>query len=225
MCGRYALYAPGELIWEVFDLDGEPEAIEARYNVAPGQDVLVVGKREGAATPKATFMRWGLVPFWADDPKVGYKTINARIESFEQKPAFREAAKKRRCLVVASGYYDWKQLPKGKQPYFVQPVDAPLLAFAGLWERWKSPEGTPLFTCTVLTEPSAGAVASLHERMPVVLAKEAWAAWLDPAIGMDVVRREVLANRIAPEVRVWPVSSRVNAVANEGPENIEAVPE
>jgi putative SOS response-associated peptidase YedK len=186
--------------------------------------VLVIGQREGRA-PRASMMRWGLVPYWADDPRIGHKLINARIETFDEKPAFRGAAKKRRCLVPASGYYDWKKLAKGRQPYFVRPEGAPLLAFAGLWERWRGPEGKTLFTCTVLTEPAKAAVASLHDRMPVVLPKSAWAAWLDPARGADDARREALASREPPEVEIRAVSSRVNAVANEGPENLEAAPE
>ena len=225
MCGRYALYAPGELIWEVFDLDEAPEAQPPRYNVAPGQDVLVIGQREGRAKPRTSRMRWGLVPSWADDPRIGNKLVNARVETFDEKPAFRDAAERRRCLVAASGYYDWKKLAEGRQAYFVRPIDAPLLAFAGLWERWRGPEGKKLFTCTVLTEPSAGAVAALHERMPVVLPKSAWSTWLDPALGAGVARREALASREPPEVEIRAVSSRVNAVANEGPENLEATPE
>ncbi len=232
MCGRYALYALPEEIWEAFDLDGEPEPIEARYNVAPGQDVLVVGKREGAPKPKAATMRWGLVPSWADDPRIANKLINARVETFDQKPAFRQAAEKRRCLVVANGYYEWKKLPKGKQPHFVRPEDGSLFAMAGLWERWsgaaRSRDATarhgdarPLFTCTILTAPAAGPVASLHDRMPVTIPPELRAAWLDPSRGAADVRREVLDHLATPAVELRPVSTRVNSVANEGPEIIE----
>ncbi len=242
MCGRYALYALPEEIWDFFDLEGEPEAVAPRYNVAPGQDVLVVGRREGAPKPKAAAMRWGLVPWWADDPKIGNKMLNARVEGFDSKPAFREAAEKRRCLVVANGYYEWsgalaqrdrtpgKKSPKGKQPYFVRPTDGSLLAFAGLWERWR-PKASgaakrdvpPLYTCTVITAPASGSVASLHERMPIVIPRALHAAWLDPANGAADVRRDVLERLAPPEVELRPVSTRVNSVANEGPENIDEV--
>ncbi|MBC7170866.1 MAG: SOS response-associated peptidase [Polyangiaceae bacterium] len=222
MCGRYALYALPEEIWETFALDGEPLAFEPRYNVAPSQDVLVVGRRAASAKPKAAMMRWGLVPAWADDPRIGHRLVNARVESLEQKPAFRSAADKRRCLVVASGYYEWKKLEKGKQPHFVRPEDGSLLALAGLWERWKRGDGEPLFTCTVLTGPSAGAVSSLHDRMPLSVPPELRDAWLDPTLDAARVRSEVLSHLTAPAVEVRPVSTRVNSVANEGPENIEA---
>lgn len=221
MCGRYALFALPEEIWEDFGLEGEPEPIEPRYNVAPGQDVFVVGKREGAAKPKAATMRWGLVPSWADDTRIASRLINARVESFDQKPAFRQAAQQRRCLIVANGYYEWKKLTKGKQPHFIFPQDRSLFAMAGLWERWRRGDAPPLFTCAVLTTPAVGPVASLHDRMPLTIPPELRAAWLDPSRGAAEARRDVLDRLVPPTVELRPVSTRVNSVANEGPENIE----
>src|SRR5690606_12493645 len=131
-------------------------------------------------------------------------------------------AERRRCLVPASGYYEWQKRADGsKVPHFVRPADGSLFAFAGLWERWKGPGGAPLFTCAVLTEPARGEVATIHDRMPVVLPRSAFAAWIDPTKGAEAVRREVLASRTMPAVEVFPVSSRVSSVANEGPENLE----
>jgi putative SOS response-associated peptidase YedK len=226
MCGRYALYALPEEIWDALGLDGDPEPMPPRYNVAPGQDVLVVGKRASAAKPKGAMMRWGLVPAWADDPKIGNKLLNARVETFDQKPAYRQAAEKRRCLVVANGYYEWKKLADGKQPHFVRPADGSLFTFAGLWERWSkktsgAEKAPSLFTCTVLTASAEGEVASLHDRMPVTVPPALRDVWLDPTRGAAAVRRDVLDRLAPPDVELRPVSTRVNAVANEGPENIE----
>jgi putative SOS response-associated peptidase YedK len=164
-------------------------------------------------------VRWGLVPSWAKDLSVGNRLLNARVESLTEKPAFRKAAQSRRCLVPADGWYEWaKRLDSpGKQPYFITPQDGSVLALAGLWEVWGRGEDR-VYTCTVVTSPAVGALAEVHDRMPLVLPRDRWAAWLDPA----VEELGELAAPTPPEVvealELRPVRPLVNNVANNGPE-------
>lgn len=221
MCGRYTLYATGEALWEEFDLEGEPEVIPPRYNVAPTQDVIVVGRREGRA-PRLGRLRWGLIPPWAKDPGIGAKMINARSESLADKPAFRRAYARRRCLVVADGFYEWKKLPGGaKQPMYVSLASGRPFGFAGLWESWAGPDGEKIFSCAIVTGDARGAIADIHPRMPLIVRPEDRAAWLDPAPRSSEVLAPLLARCLHEELRARPVSTRVNKVDHDGPENLE----
>jgi len=223
MCGRYTLYATGEALWEELDLEGEPETIPRRYNIAPTQDVVVVGRREGRGN-RLGHLRWGLVPSWAKDPSIGSRMINARSESLADKPAFRSAYAKRRCLVVADGFYEWKKLPDGKkQPVHVALRSGRPFGFAGLWEAWKGPDGAKLFTCTIVTGEAKGAIADIHHRMPLILRPEDRAAWLDPRPREPEALAPLLERSLYEELRATPVSTRVNKVTNDGPENLEPV--
>src|SRR3712207_1280323 len=233
MCGRYAASrSPDDLVveFEAVCADGL-SALPADYNVAPTKDVYVVRQKkerdaEGALTGgshrELRAVRWGLVPSWAKDVSVGNRLLNARVESLTEKPAFRTAARTRRCLVPADGWYEWaKRLDSpGKQPYFVTPQDGSVLAFAGLYEVWGSGDDR-LYTCTVVTSPAVGVLNEIHPRMPLVLPPDRWAAWLDPQ-REDV---EELAAPTPPEVvealELRPVSTRVNNVAHNGPELVE----
>ena len=230
MCGRYAASrSPDDLAVEFEAVKAEGlQPLPADYNVAPTKDVYVVrtkkerdaeGALTGGAHRELRVVRWGLVPSWAKDAAVGNRMLNARVESLTDKPAFRTAARTRRCLVPADGWFEWaKRLDSPtKQPYFVTPQDGSGLAFAGLWEVWGRGEDR-LYTCTVITEPAVGALTEIHPRMPFVLPPDRWAAWLDPA-REDV---EALVEPTPPEIvealELRPVGTAVNNVANNGPQ-------
>lgn len=228
MCGRYAASRKPEdlaLEFEAVPAGGQPP-VPADYNVAPTKDVHVVrwkkerdaeGALTGGGHRELRAVRWGLVPSWAKDVSIGNRMINARVESLTDKPAFRTAARTRRCLVPADGWYEWaKRLDRpGKQPYFITPQDGSVLALAGLWEVWGRGEDR-LYTCTVVTSPAVGALHEIHDRMPLVLPRDRWAAWLDPT-REDL---EQLVEPTPPEVvealELRPVSTAVNNVANNG---------
>jgi putative SOS response-associated peptidase YedK len=166
-------------------------------------------------------MRWGLIPSWAKDPKIGAKMINARAEAIAEKPAFRKAFAKRRCLVPMSGFYEWKQMPHGKAPYYVRLLNSDLFTCAGLWEWWKSPKGEWVASFTIIVTDANPLIAPLHDRMPVVIAPEDQEAWLDPKNQHTDALAELLKPYPADEMSAYPVSSKVNDVKHDGPELIE----
>ncbi len=235
MCGRYAASRrPEDLVveFEAVPAEGQ-EPLRADFNVAPTKDVYVVrtkrerdpeGRPTGAGHRELRSVRWGLVPSWAKDVSVGNRLLNARVESLTEKPAFRSAARSRRCLVPADGWYEWqKKLDShGKQPFFITPADGSVLAMAGLYEVWGKGEDR-LYTCTVVTAPATGALTDIHDRMPLVLPRERWADWLDPA--RDDV--EALAEPTPPELvealELRPVGTAVNNVRNNGAELLTRV--
>ena len=228
MCGRYASSRrPEDLAaeFEAVPAPGQPP-LAADYNVAPTKDVYVVrqarerdaeGAPTGASHRELRVVRWGLVPSWAKDVSVGNRMLNARVESLTSKPAFSKAARSRRCLVPADGWYEWSPKPHapGKQPWYVTPQDGSELAFAGLWEVWGRGDDR-LYSCTVVTAPAVGALADIHDRMPLVLPRDRWADWLD----LDREDVETLAAPTPPEVveglEIRPVGPAVGNVANGG---------
>jgi putative SOS response-associated peptidase YedK len=222
MCGRFTLRTNAAAVQQAFQLDEAPR-IEPRYNVAPSQQVLAVRLSEqGKAEP--VFFRWGLVPSWAKDPKIGYTLINARSETASEKPSFRAAFKQRRCLIPADGFYEWKAVGKKKQPMYFALRDGLLFAFAGLWERWMSPDGPAVQTCTILTTTSNELIRPLHERMPVILDPPRYHAWLDPVTtGAEV--QWWLAPWPAEDMTMVPANPIVNSPRNEGPQCLEAAAE
>jgi len=182
MCGRFAQTHNAATVAQAFQLTGVPE-LSPRYNIAPSQDVSVVVQSRRTGDRFHHAKQWGLIPGWSKDPKIGRKLINARAETVADKPAFRDAFHRRRCLIVADGFYEWQQVPKGhpKQPYLIQLQGRSLFAFAGLWERWRSPQTHEVhFSCTILTTAANALMAPIHHRMPVILPPSAYAAWLDP---------------------------------------------
>jgi putative SOS response-associated peptidase YedK len=211
VCGRFALFAAPELVAEYFAL-AEPPSLAPHYNVTPGQDIAAVRlDREGRRQLRA--LRWGLVPFWAKDASIGRRLINARLDSLATKPAFREALGRRRCLIPASGFYEWGVDSAGKkQPFFIRPRNEPLLVIAGLWERWRQPSGEPLETCVIVTKEADALLAPIHDRMPVVLSRAAQEAWLDPSSDPATIA-ELAAS--APELETWAVGSAVNDPRND----------
>ena len=212
MCGRFALFASPELLAEYFALAGVPAgSLAPHYNVTPGQDVAAVrAHRDGR---RLDALRWGLVPFWAKDAGVGRRLINARLDTLASKPAFREALSRRRCLIAASGFYEWGPgAAGGKQTYFVRARAEPLLALAGLWERWRGADERPLETCVIVTTDATPNLAQIHARLPVAVARADHERWLDPAAPIDTLA--ALAAR-APELEAWPVGSAVNDPRND----------
>ena len=235
MCGRYAATSsPEKLAEEVEAEDATGGGLREDYNVAPTKDVPVVRERtddDGTRIRRIELMRWGLVPSWAKDTTIGNRMINARIESVADKAAFRLAAKRRRCLVPADGWYEWAPPSpdqRGKQPYFMTRSDGHPLAFAGLYELWRPKEAESdapwLVTVTVITEPAIGVLAEIHDRMPYVLAPDQWDRWLDTQT-TDVTGLLVATPEdYVAQLEVRPVSTAVNNVRNNGPELVSVVP-
>lgn len=221
MCGRFTLTSTPEDLARRFELDAAPE-VSPRYNVAPGQDVLAV--RMEAERRRACRLRWGLGPPWAKDPSVGFRMINARVETVTQRSAFREAVSARRCLVPADGFYEWAERGGLRQPYYARPEQEGPFGFAALWERWRG-EGEELETCTLLTTGAAPWLRSVHDRMPVVVAADLHADWLAGG-ARDVNGLLDAVLRSAPAAwRMHPVSTRVNRADQEGASCIAPVPE
>jgi putative SOS response-associated peptidase YedK len=230
MCGRYAASRkPEDLVleFEAVPAQGQPP-LAADYNVAPTKDVYVVrhakerdaeGRPTGGGHRELRTVRWGLVPSWAKDVSVGNRMLNARVESLNAQPAFRTAARSRRCLVPADGWYEWaKRLDSPtKQPYFITPEDGSVLAFAGLWEVWGKGEDR-LYSCTVVTAPAVGALTEIHERMPLVLPPDRWAEWLDPAREDVAELVEPTPPEVVERLELRPVGTAVNNVRSNGPE-------
>lgn len=220
MCGRFTLTASSELVQAAFNLTSVPAQMIPRYNIAPSQPVAVVTNEDPYAL---TFHRWGLVPSWAKDVSVGYKMINARSETVHEKPSFKAALKRRRCLIPADGFFEWKVDGKGKTPHYIHLRDKSVFAFAGLWEIWRSSDGDELRTCTILTTEANAFMKSLHERMPVILRPDDYATWLQPG--------EVLIEELKPLMRQYDpalmaeyeVSPLVNKPGNDMPDVIEPV--
>ncbi len=214
MCGRFTLRASPTEIAEAFELLRDLfECERPRFNIAPTQSILAV--RAGSDGREAARMRWGLIPSWAKDTKLAASMINARAETVAEKPAFRAAFKRRRCLVPVSGFYEWQRDGKTKVPYLISLCREKLFAFAGLWEKWKSPEGELIESCTVLTTSPNELMATIHDRMPVILKPSDYGAWLDPQLEDASALSKLLASYPSDEMRVEQVSDVVNNARNE----------
>ena len=222
MCGRYTLATPNPADVRARFPIGESVEIRRRYNVAPGDEVLAVTTdREG--NPRGELLRWGLVPSWAKKPDTGLKMINARIETAAERPAYRRAFERYRCLIIADGFYEWQRQPTGpKQAFHITRGDGAPFAFAGLWSIWHDDEneGRTLRTCTILTTAANSTIAPLHDRMPVILAGGAESAWLERAQPPDRLR-ELLVGLSPPQTALRPVGSAVNDARYDGPECLE----
>lgn len=217
MCGRYSLVTEKTDLVRVLDLpaDAVLDDLEPRYNVAPTQEVPIV-RRDGRR--RVALHRWGLVPEWADDRKVGARMINARSETIAVKPAFRDAFRERRCLVPADGFYEWLAVEEGrpKIPHYIRLRSAEPFAFAGLWSEWRAPDGEVLPTFTIVTTRPNELVRPVHDRMPVLLGAEAREAWLAPGPADERKLRDLLRPYDAAEMEMYPVSRWVNSVDHEG---------
>jgi putative SOS response-associated peptidase YedK len=222
MCGRFSLGASATTLVTQFDLADFP-AWSPRYNIAPTQEVLAVLKTRESCSRRPRLLRWGLVPPWADDPHIGNRLINARAETVATKPAFRRAFREYRCLILADGFYEWQRQGRHKQPFHIRMSDGRPFAFAGLWEHWDAPDGSPVESCTIITTTPNDLIGQIHNRMPVILAPEDYDLWLDPS--MQEVERlpSVLPPYPSEEMTAYPVSTRVNNPANDSPECLEPV--
>ena len=216
MCGRYTLATPVGRLAEEFGFDTSSKHFRTSYNVAPTQQVPAVLAEGG--TRRLEMLRWGLVPSWADDPGIGARMINARSETAPEKPSFRRAFRRRRCLIPADGFYEWKRLNGSKQPYYFRIDGGRPFAFAGLWENWN--KDGEIRSCAILTTTANELVEEVHERMPVILPRDRYDAWLDPE-----AEEEQLAALLVPypddDLEAYPVSRFVNSPGNDDPRCIE----
>jgi putative SOS response-associated peptidase YedK len=222
MCGRFAFYSPHEAIVRLFGVAAAPE-IEPRWNIAPTQFIATV--REAGGPREVAMLYWGLVPSWAKEKSIGARMINARSETLGEKPSFRNAFRRRRCLILADGYYEWQRSGAVKQPYFISFGDGQPFGMAGLWERWRDPaSGEPLESCCIVTTSPAATVAHVHDRMPVIVPPEAHAEWLDPKNEATERLARLFQPCPRPDLRARPVSRRVNDARNQGHDLIEEMP-
>lgn len=214
MCGRYTLTADAESIQLAFNLEPVEGWAAPRFNIAPSQEVAVVTDRDPR---KLSFMKWGLAPSWAKDPKIGNRMINARSETAAEKPSFRTAFKRRRCLIPADGYYEWAKQGKRKRPMYIQHADRDLFAFAGLWESWKQKNGDWLHTCAILTAEANDKVRPIHHRMTVILEPEDYDLWLAPRELQPPEWLPLMAGPRAEQLKFHEVSTEVNKPVNDNP--------
>ncbi|MFC1607773.1 SOS response-associated peptidase [Candidatus Latescibacterota bacterium] len=222
MCGRFALPTPAKSLAEHFSTNAFPE-YEPRYNIAPSQMVPAVIHENAESGRSIRLFRWGLIPFWAKDTKIGYKLINARAETLSEKPSFKAAYTKRRCLIPTTGFYEWKKDGKEKQPYYFHMRDNSLFGFAGLWERWKGEQGLTIDSCTIITTTPNDLVGTFHNRMPVILDPADYDSWLNMVNTDTESLQSLLIPFPADMMASYPVNMLVNSPKNEGPECIERI--
>src|SRR6201993_311143 len=215
MCGRYRLSRRKQIIEEHFDTADWQDDWSPRYNIAPTQPVPVIRQHPKEPVRRLSLMRWGLIPSWAKDTSGAARSINARSETAHTLPAFRDAMKLRRCLVPADGFYEWQRRGSAKQPFCFEVGDGGLFAFAGLWERWRDPSGQWVKSCSILTTTPNAVTSAVHDRMPVILESESYDLWLDPGIQDVQVISELLKPYDARLMRSYPISTRINHVAND----------
>lgn len=218
MCGRFVRKVLAPEIADEFDVDEVVDELPASYNIAPTHDVAVI---VNDGTTRLVKMRWGLIPWWASDPSIGSKLINARAESLTTKSAFKDSFKSRRCIVVADGFFEWQKQGKLKTPLLIHLKSDKPFAFAGLFDVWKSPLGPPLTTCTIVTTGPNELVEPIHDRMPVILSKEAERFWLDRSIEDTKRLLDFLIPYPTGEMEAFEVSSQVNSVKNDSPDLIK----
>ena len=214
MCGRFALTIDPEALQDAFPEFSFPAQYAARFNIAPTQPILAV---PNDGTKKADFFTWGLIPSWAKDPSIGLRMINARAETLAEKPSFRSAFKYHRCLIFANGFYEWKMQPDGKAkvPHFIRLASGTPFALAGLWEQWQSPEGSEIRSATIITTEPNELMATIHNRMPVILPPNAYAQWLDQSPRGPSDLQDLLRPYPTNEMQAYPVSTLVNSPAND----------
>jgi putative SOS response-associated peptidase YedK len=217
VCGRFAFYSPHEAVVRLFHVNDAPE-IAPHWNIAPTHYVAAVREAPDQSR-RVSMLYWGLVPYWASEKSIGARMINARGETLKDKPAFRNAYERRRCLVLADGYYEWLRTGPVKQPYFIRLVSGEPFGMAGLWETWKDPaNGERLETCTIVTTIPAASIAHLHDRMPVIVPTASHAEWLDPNNRDTATLDRLLAPYPTQELAAHVVSRRVNDARNDEPE-------
>lgn len=214
MCGRFTLTADPNDLREAFPWLNIPRPVEPRYNIAPSQPVAVVAN-DGKNT--LDYFVWGLIPSWAKDPAIGSRMINARSETLIEKPSFRNAFRRRRCLILADGFYEWKasEGKKSKTPMYIQLTDGKPFALAGLWEIWNAPDASRILSCTIITTQPNSFLKDIHDRMPVILPESAYQTWLDPKELNPASLQPLLQPYPAEMMSAYEVSTLVNSPANE----------
>lgn len=221
MCGRFTLILPPESLAEIFGLAELPR-IEPRYNIAPSQQVAVVRQNIGG-NRYLSEMKWGLIPSWSKDQPIGNHLINARAETLEEKVSFRNAFRHRRCLIPADGFFEWKTEEKRKIPYYIKRTDGSPFAVAGLWDSWKTPEGTMIESCTIITINPNSLVKDYHDRMPVILSRDEYGMWLDRNITGTKQLTTLFQPYPSELLEAYPVSSKVNIPGNDNCECIQRI--
>lgn len=219
MCGRFTLTAEEEAICDRFNLDAPIAGYEKRYNIAPSQQVLSI-INDGTKN-RAGYLKWGLVPSWSKDATIGHKLINARGETIAEKPSFKQSFRKKRCLIVANGFYEWKRDGKSKIPMYITFKDNRLFTFAGLWETFQSPVGEALHTCTIITTHPNELIQVVHDRMPVILREEEERIWLDRTLQDEFILQKLIKPFSAENMVKYQVRSLVNSPKNEGESLLE----
>jgi putative SOS response-associated peptidase YedK len=216
MCGRFTMTVDPAQLQDTFPWLNVPEGMEPRYNIAPTQPVAVVPNND---ENRIEFFNWGLIPSWAKDPSIGNRMINARAETLAEKPAFRAAYRRRRCLVLADGFFEWRKDPgkKVKQPMYIRLHTGEPFAFAGLWEVWNSADGSQILSCTIITTEPNELVSDIHNRMPVILPREGYSAWLNPNEIQPADLDDLLRPYPSTELAAYPVSTIVNSPGNDSP--------
>ncbi|MDM5212833.1 SOS response-associated peptidase [Peribacillus sp. RS7] len=222
MCGRFTLFTDIEEIKERFNIQGPfDEEYQFSYNIAPSHSVLSV-INDGARN-RLGYLRWGLIPFWAKDEKLGYKMINARAETIAEKASFKNAYKKKRCLIIADSFYEWKKEPGRKIPMRIKLKNHAPFGMAGLWESWKSPEGINIYSCSVITTVPNELMTSIHDRMPVILKPEDEKDWLNPSINDPAFLQQYLKSFDSEQMEAFEVSTDVNSTKNNSPNLIQQI--
>lgn len=215
MCGRYRLTRSERYIRDHFHVDEFDEDWSPRYNIAPSQQIAAIRQDAAAPVRRLSKVRWGLIPSWAKDSAIGYKTINARAETVSTSPAFREPFRSRRCLIPADGFYEWAKTGRTKTPHCFTMADDSLFAFAGLWDCWMAPEGKAVESCSIVTTTPNTLVSVVHNRMPAILRPDDYDIWLDPGFRDIQTLASMLVPYNANPMRSFPVSTRVNSVKND----------
>lgn len=219
MCGRFTSLLTPELLALVYEIQSKID-LQPRYNIAPTQDVLVV-REDFAGGRYPSYARWGLIPHWAKDMSIGSRMINARSESVHEKPAFRQAIRTRRCIVPASGFFEWSATPAGKVPHYITMRDGSPFSFAGIWESWKAPDGNNMETCSILTTAANSLMATIHDRMPVILHQGEFQLWLDRTVNDPHELQRLYQPYPAELMQEWQVSTAVNSPLNSDPSFID----
>jgi len=219
MCGRYTFAQPNQIELRFGIVPSESRLIP-RYNIAPTQMVPAVINQAGR---RLVMLRWGLIPSWAKDLSIGNKMINARAETLAEKPSFRTLLQRRRCLIIADGFYEWKKEGTGKKPYRITLIDEEPFAFAGLWDSWTSPAGEIIQSCTIITTAANELMQPIHNRMPVILPKDAEQIWADPAVTDKLLLKDLLQPYPAELMTAYEVSPLVNSPKNDLPECLKQV--
>ena len=214
MCGRFTLTADVSTLQESFPFVEMPQGMQPHFNIAPTQPVAVV---PNDGRNRLDFFVWGLIPSWAKDPDIGSRLINARAETLLEKPSFRTAFRRRRCLVLADGFYGWKQVERGKTPMYIRLASGKPFAFAGLWESWNAPDGSNVLSCTIITTQPNRLIEKIHNRMPVILSESAYSTWLEPGEADSKRLSALLTPFPAEELMAYPVSTLVNSPENDLP--------